>query len=91
MRGAAVYALLILTLIASPRLHSTAQLAVSARLVRDINQIAPQIKGSAPTDLITIGTTTYFAADDGSNERELTKTLAQSCSHLFVPACGSRF
>jgi ELWxxDGT repeat protein len=64
---------LALFLLLAPSLPASAPIS-GARLVHDINQTITQTAGSFPTELLTIGATTYFVADDGNNGRELWKT-----------------
>ena len=52
------------------------------QMVLDINSTIAV--GSAPQDLLTIGNTTYFTADDGIHGRELWKTDGTAASTMIV-------
>jgi ELWxxDGT repeat protein len=52
------------------------------QMVIDIDSAAAV--GSAPEDLLTIGTTTYFTADDGIHGRELWKTDGTAAGTVMV-------
>src|SRR5262245_39177604 len=59
--------------------------ALSAQsVVKDINTVAPTVPSSSPANMLTVGTTTYFAANDGFNGSELWKTDGTTAGTVMV-------
>lgn len=54
------------------------------QLVKDLNTNEPYVNGSYPENFVTIGSITYFAADDGSNGVELWRTDGSSGGTFMV-------
>lgn len=53
-------------------------------VVKDINTLAPAVPSSSPTNMLTVGSTTYFSANDGFNGIELWKTDGTAAGTMMV-------